>query len=203
MIKIASFKISEEDNWMWNNDDSFYPSYFHWAKGEPNINPDYDTNYAQLEQTTNNEGELVGKWFVPPDQSDGNYICQSPKIPSGTPTPPSSTSSTSTSSTSSSTTTSSDNGDLICMDGYEDIVLNSGKCYYISTEDDLLGWDDALAACDAMMNWGYNVEYNALNTELVALTSEDENDQLFQYLYDMDIQSVWIGLSWTGKRKAF
>ena len=166
-------------------------------------------NYVKLEQFTNHNEKIVGKWVVPDDQTEGNYICQSPKVSqsviSTTTTPWWDTTTTTpwwdTTTTTPwwDTTTTPSDDDLVCMEGFEDIVTNTGKCYYISSADNLMTWDDAQEACTGMINWDYDVEYTSQNTQLVVLNSDDENDQLFDTLYDMDIDSVWIGLSWTGK----
>ena len=50
-----------------------------------------------------------------------------------------------------------------------------------------------------MTNWGYSVDYNSLNTNLISITSDDENNQLYEQLSDLGIDSVWIGLEWSGK----
>ena len=86
------------------------------------------------------------------------------------------------------------------MDGYEDLVFNSGKCYYISSNDgDMLSWEDARDACSDRMNWDYNVNYNNENTMLVSINSDEENDELFNQLYESGAASSWIGLSWNCK----
>ena len=56
-------------------------------------------------------------------------------------------------------------------------------------------------ACSDMTNWDYDVDYNSQNTNLISISSEDENDQLYEQLNDLGIESAWIGLSWTGKDK--
>ena len=167
------------------------------------MNPDADTNYVQLQQDS--DGGMLGFWFVPSDQEDvSNYICQSPKIPisqkTTTPsTPPFDTTTTTTwSPFDTSTTTQPD--EMTCMDGYEDLVVSTGKCYYISSpyEYDMLSRDDATAACDGMMDWDYDVDYNSENTKLVSINSDDENDELYSLLIGLDIDSAWIGLSGDG-----
>ena len=70
----------EETNFIWNDDISSSPSYFHWAPGEPNLNPEYSTNYVQIMSWSNNAGKVVGKWLIPDDQTIANYICQAPKV---------------------------------------------------------------------------------------------------------------------------
>ena len=132
----------------------------------------------------------MGKWYVPEDQFEANYfVCQSPKVPtsSSTTQPPFQTS-----------TTPSDEG-LVCMDGYEDIVFGSGKCYLITMSDNVTTWDGAVDYCDSMMNWDYDVDYNSQNTQLATINSDDENDQLFNELFSFDVQSAWIGLGYSGK----
>ena len=190
--------FTEYANWTWNDDPTNIPSYFNWAEGEPNLNPDTATNYVQLQQDYNSGEDPIGTWFVPEDQDDVNYyICQSPKIPISqkTCTTPQTTFTT----TDSSSTVPPE--DMLCMEGYVDIVSDSGKCYYISSVyDDTLSWDDATQACNDMMNWGYNVDYNSRNTQLVSINSDDENDQLYYQLNDLSIQYAWIGLSWNGKK---
>ena len=83
---------------------------------------------------------------------------------------------------------------MVCMEGYTDLILNSEKCYYIS--DDTKTWDDATQACNDTTNWDYDVAYNSQNTRLISIDSVDENDQLANVLGD---KSAWIGLSWTGE----
>ena len=183
--------ISVEGNWTWNSDDTeAYPSYFNWEHGQPNLNLSLDVNYAAIEQYSNSKGTIMGKWIVPDDQSLGNYICQSPKVPLHPPTSP-------TSPPWDPTTTPSD-VDMECMEGFEDLVEGTGKCYYISTADELKTWDDAEGACAAMIDYSYGVDYTPENTKLVVLNSDDENNQLFNQLLELDIESVWIGLSGSG-----
>ena len=183
------FSLADDENWTWNGDEMNCPSYFNWADGEPNLNPYPDTNYAQLQQDYGSgSDEPVGTWLVPGDQIDNYYFfCQSPKVPK------------SQVSTTNFQTTTPSQQDMTCMDGYEDLVLGSEKCYYVSYYDDMLSRDDATSACDAMMNWDYDVDYNSQNTELVSINSDDENDQLFSEMYAQGILSAWIGLSWNGK----
>ena len=129
-----------------------------------------------------------GKWFVPQDQTDPSYyVCQAPKVPrSSTTTTP--------------FQTSTPSEELNCMPGYEDLVPNSGKCYYISSSRNIRTREEAVSICDQMMDFGYDVEYNPENTQLVSISSDDENDILFNELYySLNIQSAWIGLSWNGK----
>ena len=86
------------------------------------------------------------------------------------------------------------------MDGFEDRIPSSEKCYFISyNNDDQLSWDDATEACMEMTNWHYSVDYNSLNTNLISITSDDENNELYEQLSDLGIDSVWIGLQWSGK----
>ena len=128
--------------------------------------------------------EPVGKWYVPDDQLDADYfICQSPKVPD---TP---------------ITTPSD--EMVCMPGYQDMVQGSNKCYILSQNEDVNTWDEAMTYCDSQMSYGYSVDYNTDNTKLVTIESDDENNQLFQQLYDSDVQAAWIGLSWNGKFNNF
>ena len=173
---------TDDGDWTWNGDESDPLTYLNWAEGEPNLNPFPDTNYAQLQQDYSEGGdEPIGTWFVPGDQIDIYYfICQSPKVPQTSPT-----------------TTPPD--ELVCMPGYEDIVLGSDKCYFLTEDDDVNTWDDAMEYCDSMMNYNYDVDYTSDNTKLATINSDDENDQLFEQMYSSDIQSAWIGLSWSGK----
>ena len=86
------------------------------------------------------------------------------------------------------------------MDGYDDIVENSGKCYYISVYDeDMLTWEDAKDACSDRTNWDYNINYNNQNTMLVSINSVEENDALFNEMNDYGADASWIGLSWNRK----
>ena len=97
--------------------------------------------------------------------------------------------------------TTSIQDDMECMDGFEDWIPGSEKCYYISyNDDDLLSWDDASNACMEMTNWNYNVEYNSLNTQLISINSDTENNELYEQLNDLSVDSVWIGLGWSGKK---
>ena len=126
-------------------------------------------------------GNIVGMWFVPDDQTVANYVCQAPKIsPQTISTPP------------------TDNN-LVCMPGYEDVYPKSGKCYYFSPIDAVSSWDDASVTCDEMMNWDYDVDYNTLNCHLVTIDSNQENNNLFNKMTDLGLQSAWIGMSYTGK----
>ena len=178
---------TDDGTWVWNDDDTYDPTYFKWADGEPNLNPYPDTNYAQLQQDYEEGEDPIGTWFVPGDQIDNYYfICQSPKVPQ-----------TSTTTTMSSTTT---NEEMVCMAGYEDMVAGSDKCYILQMDENVNTWDDASGFCDTMMNPNYNVDYNLENTKLASIDSDDENDQLFQQLYTMGIQSAWIGLSYSGEK---
>ena len=181
-----------------------------------------------LLQEDNDSGgdDPTGTWVVPDEQDDVNYyICQSPKIPmsdkTSTPDPDATTSTdpwwdtTTTSPWDDTTTTepwwdtTTTNGesttsiqdDMECMDGFEDWIPGSEKCYYISyNDDDLLSWDDASNACMEMTNWNYNVEYNSLNTQLISVNSDTENNELYEQLNDLSVDSVWIGLGWSGKK---
>ena len=130
----------------------------------------------------------TGKWFVPQDQTDPSYyVCQAPKVPRG-------------SSTTISPQTSTPNEELSCMPGYEDLVPGSGKCYYFSSSENIRTRQEAVAVCDRLMDFGYNVDYNPENTQLVSISSDDENDMLFNEMYySFNIQSAWIGLSWNGE----
>ena len=151
-----------------------------------------------LKQDDNSGGDNpTGTWIVPDSQNDENYyICQSPKVPISDKTTPFPDATT----TEGSFTTSSEYDDMICMDGFEDWIPSSGKCYFNSyNNDDQLSWDDASEACIAMTNWDYSVDYNSLNTNLISITSDDENDQLYEQLSDLGVDSVWIGLEWSGK----
>ena len=133
---------------------------------------------------TNNDGNILGKWLIPDDQTIANYICQSPKVSMPT-TPPWDE-----------TTTPVE--DLVCMEGYEDIYPAYNKCYYISQPEEVSSWEEAFSACDAMMNWDLDIDYNSLNCHLVSIDSQEENKALFHKIKDLNLQSVWIGLSWTG-----
>ena len=84
------------------------------------------------------------------------------------------------------------------MPGFDDIIPSSDKCYYISSYDDYQSWDDALTICDGMIDYGYNVDYTPENTKLVSMNSNNENNQLFNQLSSLQIESAWIGLSWSG-----
>ena len=174
--------IIDEGDWTWNGDDYNTPDYLAWAEGEPNLNPYPDTNYAQIQQDWSDGGdEPTGTWFIPGDQIDTYYfICQSPKVPYSPPTP-----------------TPSD--EMVCMPGYQDMVLGSDKCYFLTEDEDVNTWDEAMDYCDSKMSYDYSVDYNTDNTKLATIGSDDENEQLFQQIYDNDIQSAWIGLSWNGK----
>ena len=213
-ILISFYRNIEDDSWTWNDDPTKPPKYFNWAEGEPNVNPDADSNYVLLKEDYNSGGDdPMGTWVVPDMQNDVNYyICQSPKIPFSdktTPDPDFTTTTepwwdtTTTTEPWWDTTTTPSDDDMVCMEGFDDLVPGTGKCYHISTEDELQNWEDAEDACDAMINYGYNVEYTAQNTKLVVLNSDDENDNLFNILVDMAIDSVWIGLSGPGKYTSF
>ena len=85
------------------------------------------------------------------------------------------------------------------MPGFDDTIPGSDKCYYISDFDDYQSWEDALDACGAMINYGYDVSYTSDNTGLVSIDSNNENNELFNQLISKEIESAWIGLSWSGK----
>ena len=190
--------ILVDGGWSWNDDPTNPPGYFNWAEGEPNVNPDAPSNYVLLKQDDNSGGENpTGTWIVPDSQDDENYyICQSPKVPISDKTTPFPDATT----TEGPFTTSSEYDDMICMDGFEDWIPGSEKCYFISyNNDDQLSWDDASEACIEMTNWDYSVDYNSLNTNLISITSDDENNELYEQLSDLGIDSVWIGLQWSGK----
>ena len=95
-------------------------------------------------------------------------------------------------------------GSVTCMDGYADLVPTSGKCYYLSMYDeDMKTWEDAKDACSNRTNWNYQVNYNNENTLLVAIDSQEENDDLWNTLSEWGADSAWIGLSWNCKYKAY
>ena len=131
-------------------------------------------------------------------QIDVNYyICQSPKIPISDKTTPDPDFSTTTTTEEFTTPIQ---GDMVCMDGFEDWIASSEKCFYISYyNDDLLSWDDASNACMEMTNWDCDVDYNSLNTNLISIDSDSENNELYEQLSDLGIDSAWIGLGWSGK----
>ena len=85
------------------------------------------------------------------------------------------------------------------MEGFDDIIPTSDKCYYISSYDDYQTWDDALSICNEMIDWSYDIDYNSQNTQLVSINSNSENNQIYDQLAALQIASVWIGLSWNGK----
>ena len=90
-------------------------------------------------------------------------------------------------------------GSMTCMEGYDDIVSSSGKCYYMSVYDeDMKTWEDAKDACSDRTNWNYDISYNNQNTLLVSINSAEENDELFSELDTYGADSSWIGLSWNG-----
>ena len=95
-------------------------------------------------------------------------------------------------------TTTSSSSELVCMEGYEDVYPTYDKCYYFSTSDDLKSWEDAYQACDDMMNWEANVEYDSLNCHLLSIDSADQHTAITNRLKNSDLQSAWIGLSYTG-----
>ena len=174
------------DSWTWNQDITYTPSYFNWADGEPNVNPDRDTNYAQVQA----DGDMsTATWFVPDAQTDANYyICQSPKVPRSQIT-----------TTSPYDTTPTDPVAGSCMKGYNDLISSSSKCYLFNTVDNPVSWRDASTLCNKNMNWNYDVDYNSVNTQLVSIDSEEENNFLYEYMTSTNIQSAWIGLSWSCK----
>ena len=149
-----------------------------------------DQSFAKLMADWDDDAEEPdGRWYVPEDQFDADYfICQSPKVPNSftTPNPP--------------PETSTPNQGLVCMDGYEDIVSGSGKCYLVDMVWNVTTWDDATDYCNSVMNLNYNVDYNLENTQLVSIGSEYENDQLVDYLMEMEIDAAWIGLGLNGKK---
>ena len=181
-IYISISFVIDDGVWTWNGDESNTPDYLNWAEGQPDLNPYPDTNYAQMQQDWSDGGdEPTGTWFIPGDQIDTYYfICQSPKVP------PSSIS-----------TTPSD--EMVCMPGYQDMVDGSNKCFLLKEDDNVNTWDEAMEYCDSQMGWDYSVDYNTENTKLATISSDDENNQLFQQLFNSDTQSAWIGLSWNGK----
>ena len=79
------------------------------------------------------------------------------------------------------------------------MVEGSDKCYLIYQSEDINTWDQASYYCDSQMSYAYSVDYNTDNTKLVTIASDDENNQLFQQMYNQNIQAAWIGLSWNGK----
>jgi hypothetical protein len=174
------------DGWTWNQDSTYTPSYFSWADGEPNVNPDADTNYVQAQS---DEDMLTATWLVPDDQTNLNYyVCQSPKIPQSQKT-----------STSPYDTTPIPIVVGSCMNGYDDLVPSSSKCYLFNTVESPVSWKDASSLCNNMMNWNYEVDYTSMNTQLVSIDSQEENNDLYDYMTSANIQSAWIGLSWSCK----
>ena len=123
---------------------------------------------------SNDQGAIAGKWLIPDDQTVSNYICQSPKVPQSedstttpwwdittttepwwdttTTTDPWWDTTTTTEPWWDTTTTPADD-DMVCMEGFDDLVTGTGKCYYISKVDELQNWEDAEDACDAMINY--------------------------------------------------
>ena len=188
-LTIKKYFPTEFSDWTWNEDANNQPSYFNWAEGEPNQDSLGDQGFAKLMADWDDDAEQPdGKWFVPEDQFDADYfICQSPKIPSflTTPNPP--------------PDTSTPEQGLVCMDGYEDLVSGSGKCYLVDMVWNVTTWDDATDYCNSVMNSNYNVDYNLENTQLVSIASDYENNQLIDYLVEMEIDSAWIGLGLNGK----
>ena len=183
--------ISGYDGWKWNEDYDDYPTYFNWAENEPNINPDSDVNYVQLMQGYDNGMDYpTGKWFVAQDQTGPSYyVCQAPKIPRSSST-----------TINPETSTTPDQG-LGCMPGYEDLLgSESGRCFYFSSSENIRTRQEAVAVCDGLMDFSYDVDYNPENTQLVSIGSDNENDILFNEMYyTFNIESAWIGLSWNGE----
>ena len=96
--------------------------------------------------------------------------------------------------------TSTPNQDLVCMEGYEDLAPNSGKCYLVDMGWNVTTWDDATEYCNQKMNWNYNnIDYNLENTQLVSIGSDYENSQLLEYILENEIDAAWIGLGLNGK----
>ena len=175
------------DGWTWNQDSTYTPSYFSWADGEPNVNPDGDTNYVQVQT---DDDMQTATWLVPDDQSDANYyVCQSPKVPRSQITTTSNYDPTPTS------------PPVVgsCMSGYNDLVPSSAKCYLFNTVESPVSWKDASSLCNNMMNWNYDIDYSSMNTQLVSIDSQEENNLLYDYMTSSNIQSAWIGLSWSCK----
>ena len=136
---------------------------------------------------------MTATWFVPDDQSGLNYyVCQSPKV---------SRSQVSTPSPYDTTPIPPTDGN--CMQGYDDVIPSSSKCYLMKTIDRPISWNDASSLCEKTMNWNYDVDYSAINTQLVSIDSDEENDLLFDYMTSYNIPSAWIGLTWTCKLITF
>ena len=85
------------------------------------------------------------------------------------------------------------------MNGYDDLVPSSSKCYLFNTVENPISWKDASSLCNNMMNWNYDVDYSSINTQLVSIDSEEENNLLYAYMASANIESAWIGLSWSCK----
>ena len=185
-IKQHIFMIYTESGWTWNQDSTYTPSYTSWADGEPNVNPDRDTNYVQASA----DDEMnTATWMVPDDQTNANYyICQSPKVPRSQITTPDPFDPT---------TVAPSVGS--CMEGYDDVVPSSSKCYMLKTVESPVTWEEASSLCNDMMNWNYKVDYTSSNTQLVTIDSDEQNSLLSDYLSNANIQSAWIGLSWSCK----
>jgi len=178
---------SGDNGWTWNQDSTYTPTYTSWADGEPNVNPDRDTNYVQA--STDAE-MMTATWMVPDDQTSTNYyVCQSPKIPRNQLTTPSPynppTAPPSVGS---------------CMQGYEDVVPSSSKCYMLKTVDSPVTWKKASSICNEMMDWNYEVDYSSSNTQLLSIDSEEQNSLMYDYMTNANVQSAWIGLSWTSNK---
>ena len=91
--------------------------------------------------------------------------------------------------------------DFGCMAGFVDFIPNSKKCYYIS--NDTLKWENAMKACNDMINMTYDVDYNSQNTKLINILSGEENDKLNDKLKEAGIDTAWIGLKWSRKNETF
>ena len=131
---------------------------------------------------------MTAAWTVPDDQTNANYyVCQSPKVPRSQIT-----------TTSPYDTTSKQPIEGSCMEGYNDFVPSSSKCYTIKTVENPVSWNDASSLCNEMMNWNYKLDYTSMNTQLASINSDYENEQIFASMTTAKVQSAWIGLSWTG-----
>lgn len=89
--------------------------------------------------------------------------------------------------------------DFGCMNGFQDFIPNSEKCYYIS--NDTLRWENAPKTCNDMINMTYDVDYNSQNTKLISIFSDEENDKLNDELKKRKIANAWIGLIWSRKNE--
>ena len=133
---------------------------------------------------------LTATWFVLDDQTNLNYyVCQSPKVPQSQKT------------TTSPYDPTSSTAPVVgyCMNGYDDLVPSSSKCYLFNTVENPVSWKDASSLCNNMMNWNYDVDYSSINTQLVSIDSDEENNLLYAYMTSANIESAWIGLSWSCK----